>query len=88
MKMKWLMGMLLFAFSLSSIADVSVKENCCKDSAYVQPHYRSDHHSTQYDNLPTNSNVNPYEYKNETNVSNEMNVSKVESGEKPPGIKR
>lgn len=61
MKLKEIIIFIIISFfSISTLADVSVKGYYRKDGTFVKPHYRSEPNSIQSDNWSTKGNINPY----------------------------
>lgn len=57
---KFLLLLFMATFSLSVLADVSVRGYQRSDGTYVQPSHRSDPNGNVNDNWSTKGNTNPY----------------------------
>lgn len=58
--MKWIIAILLAAFTVSAFADQYVRGYTRKDGTYVAPHWRSDADGRRDNNWSSRGNVNPY----------------------------
>ncbi|MFZ2315621.1 MAG: hypothetical protein WAW86_08215 [Gammaproteobacteria bacterium] len=57
---KYILLVSISIFSMSVLADVSVRGYQRNDGSYVQPHYRSNPNNNADDNWSTKGNANPY----------------------------
>ena len=57
---RFLLALVLVAFSAVALADQPVRGYLRRDGTYVQPHYRTEPNQYRHDNYSSQGNVNPY----------------------------